>query len=92
MIDVESEELITFAEAVRRLHLGVSPITARRWASHGCEGVVLESVKVGYKRKTSLEAVKRFLLRLTEGPDARPTWLVPVSEDLRRRAKALGLC
>ena len=91
MIDPEHELLVTFAEAGRRAHLGVTPATITRWALYGRAGVKLESVKVGQRRKTSVEALRRFLTRLAEGKTGRPAWLITDRAELRRRAKALGL-
>jgi hypothetical protein len=41
----------------------------RRWADTGVDGVVLETVKVGGRRFTSLEAIERFLSRINGHPE-----------------------
>jgi len=45
--------------------------TMHRWALHGCRGVILETLNVGYVRYTSEAAIRRFL-------NAKPTAPQPV--------------
>jgi hypothetical protein len=42
------------------------PETICRWARRGCRGVRLETVVLGGRRYSSLEAVERFFTRLSE--------------------------
>ena len=37
-----------------------------RWSTHGCRGVVLETIQVGGTRCTSQETLQRFFERLSE--------------------------
>lgn len=65
MIDIDTEELLTFAQAATlfpspRTGKPIALNTLYRWASKGYDGIVLESVKLGRHRLTSREAVKRF--------------------------------
>ena len=64
------EELLTLAEAVRRLPVingkRHSPSTLWRWCRYGINGVRLEHVRVGRKLVTSCEAMDRFFAALTE--------------------------
>ena len=66
MIDIDSEQLLTLAEAARevpgRRHAG----TLSRWWRKAVHGVRLETVLVGGRRFTSLEAIRRFIERLSE--------------------------
>ena len=59
--------------AVPAKSLDVNPMTLNRWATVGCRSpggvrLRLESVRVGSKIKTSVEAVKRFLEQLSQPP------------------------
>ncbi len=72
MIDVNCESLLTLTQAAKRLpsrRPGKSPhvATLYRWASRGVRGVVLDTVRIGGTRFTSVEAVGRFSRALTEG-------------------------
>ena len=73
MIDLEKEATITLAEAARRLPKTTSgrPVhvkTVARWVLHGVRGgICLESVLIGGRRVTSVEACKRFFAALTGG-------------------------
>jgi hypothetical protein len=42
------------------------PETVARWARKGCRGVRLETVLLGGRRYSSVEAVNRFITRLSE--------------------------
>ncbi len=42
------------------------PETIARWARRGCRGIRLETVVIGGRRYSSLEAVERFVTRLSE--------------------------
>lgn len=65
MIDISSEQVITFTEARRRLpkrRLRKQPdiSTLYRWCQTGLRGVRLESIKIGGQTCTSVEALQRF--------------------------------
>ncbi|MEQ8763208.1 MAG: DUF1580 domain-containing protein [Planctomycetota bacterium] len=51
----------------RRFHEKKRPhlATVYRWTTRGLQGIVLESVQIGGKRYTSLEAIQRFIERLS---------------------------
>lgn len=73
MIDINREELLTLAQAARRIPSrtgkGLHVSTVGRWALKGLRGVKLETIQVGGTKYTSKEAVQRFfdaLTRLTE--------------------------
>ncbi len=42
------------------------PETIARWARRGCRGVRLETIVLGGRRYSSVEAVERFFIRLSE--------------------------
>ncbi|GMU22147.1 MAG: hypothetical protein AMXMBFR13_22350 [Phycisphaerae bacterium] len=78
MIDLSTEQVISLAEAARRLPRRRAGKKAHvscvyRWTTAGCKGVILESVQVGGTRCTSVEAIQRFIERLTTGGTAAPT-------------------
>ena len=65
-IDLKIEELISLAEAVKRLPRRtngkrINVATIHRWATTGCKGVRLETTYVGAHKYTSVEALGRFL-------------------------------
>ena len=77
MIDIESEELLTFSRAAKYLPHGrankpVHVATLHRWASSGASGVRLETVRIGGVRFTSKEALERFIERCTAGDPDTP--------------------
>jgi hypothetical protein len=80
-IDVSTEKLISLAEYTKLRPLGrnqrpMSLATAYRHVYRGVRGFRLEHVRFGGNNLTSVEAVQRFVERLTaEGepaPDVRP--------------------
>lgn len=88
MIDISKEELLTLAQAARRLpsrgEKGMSPSTVWRWATNGLRGHRLEVIHVGGKRCTSVEALQRFFESIEEGPRVE----APVSTRSRREIDA----
>ncbi len=71
MIDVQNEELLTFSRAARRLpgrgeNSGVHSSTLYRWSQRGLRGIHLETVQVGGRRCTSMEALYRFFTSLRQ--------------------------
>jgi len=76
MIDISTEEVLTFSEACKRIpsrRRGKAPniATLYRWTNQGIRGVRLEYVMVGGTRCTSVEALQRFFDRLTERAEER---------------------
>lgn len=82
----ETEKLFPVPKAVelatgRRPH----PATCFRWRQHGISGVWLETVKLGGKRLTSVEAVHRFVEATTAAADGpRPS--TPARTSRQRQA------
>ncbi len=92
MIDVLSEEMISLADAAimlpaRRAGKRVHVSCVYRWTTHGCRGVVLESVQVGATRCTSREAVARFVAALTAQAQGRQPAAAPLSAERRKRIR-----
>lgn len=81
MINLTDENVLTLAEATTylpRRRKGKKPHVSclYRWATSGCNGIVLETLKVGCTTCTSEEALQRFCERLTTGdasPQSQPT-------------------
>ena len=67
-----NESLISFAEAAKRLPGRPHVNSLHRWRLRGVRGVRLESVLIGGKRFTSVEALQRFAQGCTE-TSASPT-------------------
>jgi hypothetical protein len=69
MIDLRSEELVALAEAGRHVPGRPHLSTIFRWAQKGVRGGVrLETVVVGGRRFTSVEAICRFVAALSRRP------------------------
>ena len=73
MIDLKKELLITFNRGADFLPEEMRPDYATwwRWSSRGYRGIKLETVRVGKRRLTSVEAMQRFVAAITalaDGP------------------------
>jgi hypothetical protein len=72
-IEIRFEKLIPISEipshAPGRPHLA----TCWRWTNRGCRGVKLETLLIGGKRFTSLEALQRFAEATTAAADGTST-------------------
>lgn len=65
-----SEDLVSLAKAARLVPGGpVHLSTIHRWRLRGVNGIKLETVVVG-RRKTSVEALHRFILATTAAADS----------------------
>lgn len=89
VIDWEREKLVRIPDATKFIptygsRAGAAVSTIYKWVTVGCEGIVLESVKIGRKRFTSEEAVKRFLAQLGSHRAGKP----PRMRTLRERTEA----
>lgn len=72
-IDAQREHLLTINQAARRLPNQPHPSTVWRWVLTGLSGgAKLESVKIGGKRYTSVEAVDRFIAGATAAGEPVP--------------------
>ena len=59
MIDIDTEKQIPLSEVARRLNVDLS--TVHRWAKGLNDGPRLESIRIGGHRRTSEEALQRFI-------------------------------
>ena len=70
MIDIQNDELLTMNEAVQRVPGRPHVSTIFRWTAGG----KLDSIRVGGKRFTSVEAIGRFIAKCSgHKPDSQPT-------------------
>jgi hypothetical protein len=67
------ETLITPEQAQQYLPVQKTVTTIKYWINVGCEGKKLESVKVGGRRYTSIEALQRFIHVPCKEPPTRQT-------------------
>lgn len=82
-IDFDSENLITLAEACRRVPPdGVSTATMARWIQRGIRGVKLQTIVIGGRRLTSIESLSRFFAAQNVGDTPAPPM---ISASQRRR-------
>lgn len=61
MINANVEQLLTARQACAVFPTSVSMPTLWRWMLKGTRGVVLESIRIGGRRYTSMEACARFI-------------------------------
>lgn len=87
MIDVQSEHIITLAEATKFLPNRPSVVTLWRWRSRGIAGIRLETVCVGGRTFTSLEAMARFVERVTAAKAGQSS---PTGTNRQRKAQQLA--
>jgi hypothetical protein len=64
MNDLLKETLVPLGTAGRHVPLTPHRNTLYRWAIHGVDGIRLETLRIGKRRYTTLEALGRFLGRL----------------------------
>lgn len=95
MIDLRTEQVVSLAEATQHLPNGrggkkLHLTTVHRWASIGVlppnkddPRIILETIRVGGTRCTSIEAIQRFCEHLTGGQDAP---IAPRTTSSRRHA------
>lgn len=75
MINIANEKLLTLPDAARvpppgRGNTRTHPSTIYRWISRGIRGIRLESICIGGKTYTSVEALQRWADALSSRPAA----------------------
>ena len=85
MINPSTEHLITLKQAARQLPGNVHLSTLHRWRLRGVKGVKLDTLMLGGRRYTSVEALYRFFERTTRAADGGSA--VQRSADVRRRVE-----
>jgi hypothetical protein len=85
MIDPNTENLLSLAEAAKSLPGRPNVTTVWRWRNRGVRGVKLETVCIGGRRFTSREALARFCAATTAAADGEPVR----SETPRQRERAI---
>jgi len=83
VIDIDKEDLRLLNKASDDVPGNPHVSTLIRWALRGIKGCKLETVMVGGRRFTSVEAIQRFLVRLNE-PGS-------VTHDVLAKTRARGI-
>lgn len=94
MIDPFKETMLPLGKAARKVPgRQVSPQTIYRWCSTGIDGIRLETIVIGGRMQTSLEALTRFFAAVTEAKQAatRDDETGERSEHVQRKLEAAGL-
>jgi len=97
MIDVTSEQMIPFQKASSHVPGRPHISTLHRWRSRGARGARLESLLIGGRRYTSVEAIQRFLAAGTDEPEDDQKEKYPLSprdhkeHDVERQLDEIGL-
>lgn len=85
MIDTKHETLIPLNRASQHLIGSPHVATLHRWRLRGVNGVRLETLKVGGRRVTSLEALQRFIAGTTAAADGHDRSATPSEGAARKR-------
>ena len=78
-IDIHTERVIPISQAPKHFPGRPNVSSVYRWFGKGSRGARLETIVVGAKRYTSIEAIERFIERTTANspgaalPPSRPT-------------------
>lgn len=84
-IDITTENMIPFPDAPKHIPGRPHIATVNRFRLRGSHGVKLETVKVGGRRFTSLEAIQRFVDAVTAAADGRPATITAPPSTRRQR-------
>jgi hypothetical protein len=69
MLDIQKEKVVHISEAPQHIPGRPSLATVWRWVLHGTRAGKLESILIGGRRFTSLEAIQRFAEQSTSVAD-----------------------
>ncbi|MHB1033724.1 MAG: DUF1580 domain-containing protein [Pirellulales bacterium] len=83
-IDLEHEHTRTFADMAQSLPGRPNISTLHRWRLRGIHGVKLETVLIGGRRFTSLEAMQRFADATTAAQAGEPVATIATSAQRTR--------
>jgi hypothetical protein len=70
--DLESDTLLSLAEAAKKLPGRPAVSTLHRWRLHGIRGVRLVTCMVGGRRFVSTDAIEQFIAETTAAADGQP--------------------
>jgi hypothetical protein len=84
MIKILSESLIAIGKVPSQLPGRPHISTIWRWINRGCRGVRLETILIGGKRYTSLEALQRFVEATTVAAERSPANTAVTAPSRRR--------
>lgn len=85
MINPQTESLVSLTDAAKSLPGRPNITTMWRWRNRGIRGVKLETILIGGRRMTSLEAMARFFAATTAAADG----IQVHDETPRQRERAL---
>ena len=88
-IDVQYENVIPIKDAPKHTPGRPHIATVNRWHIRGARGVRLETILVGGKRFTSIEAIQRFIDATTAAADGVATVEPPPSAAQQRKLDRL---
>lgn len=72
MINIASEHLCHLNKAPLSIPGQPHVSTVVRWSRRGLKGITLETILVGGRRFTSVEAIGRFIAKLSDRPERLP--------------------
>ena len=87
MIDLQSETLVPVSEIPSHVPGRPHLATCWRWIQRGCRGVKLETLLIGGKRFTSLEALQQFAEATTAAAAGSSTVTASTPSAARKRHK-----
>jgi hypothetical protein len=90
MIDIVTEHIRLLAKASPDVPGRPHTSTLVRWALRGVKGIKLETVVIGGRRYTSVEAIERFITRLSM-PQASLNTPTNSEERIRQQLDAAGI-
>lgn len=96
MIDLATENVMPLAQAAKLIPSTRTPgkrlnaCTIWRWATRGCKGTKLETLKTPGGLVTSQEAVQRFLEKLTAGEASESRTTKQRQRDIDRAERELS--
>jgi hypothetical protein len=91
LIDLETQELLTFPQARKLLPKPPGPTTWWRWRTKGVNGIKLPAVKCGNTWMTSRQAILEFIRLQTLSAQPPPPQSAERSPETTRDLKAAGL-
>lgn len=95
MINHDTEELIPLELAAQRVPGRPAISTLYRWSFKGVRGTVLETLVIGNRRWTSIEAISRFIAAMNapkgKAPQMTENQRQKQNEAAKRRLEAAGV-
>jgi hypothetical protein len=90
MIETTTEQMRLLTKAAADVPGRPHISTLMRWALRGVKGVRLETVVIGGRRFTSLEAIQRFIARLSQTRSSDPSTPHQHECEVEKEVDAMG--